>query len=1292
MSSILRSKIIDILNASVGQYCHGIDKDHISVSVFNGEVRISDVAIKQDSFIHHGLPFSVSAGRVGSLVVLIPWASLSSQPIDIHMSDLVLDICDSGVDTHGAISKNLDERAIKSKEANLAGDTLRRAALLRAQGSSGADNATAELGRMGTLLAGAVKNLNCSLTNLTIRYTTSDGSSFVFHIDSLSLMNVDENLKQAFLSVQSVTRKCCQLEGLSLMSSSASAISCPILEPISSKLILSFDSGADARLLISDLSLNVDSALVPVLVDITASGKLRIAQSRCASSRPSVPVRGNSRVWWRYVFACVVTMVAPQALKIRRLNRKISHYLKDYCRIYIKILLGDEDPELLTQLQAIEADLHADLICRFRDRCVAIIQSRGLLARKAQAASASRGGWFGKLLSSSPNQPFLSEEELRALSELSLAPDSQVLQHDATQPAAAVDAAHFGYKASVEFESFSVNFFDSNLPSFSAAISKFSAGVSFVDNKLSASCVLHRLKLCDSSPSKRGQYIASSSLHECDAADQLVIRACSSPDSTSISGKVSGIDVIINADSLALLSRWLDKARVISMHSSREVHAHGDSESSSVSLKLVAMHIQRSPQIEVDLSWQAPTVKLELASGTLCLFLGHFTLTSTPADDDGASPEVCPPALHSSVPHFFAGSYPCPSAIYHRFQLSLVDFTLGISDAQLPGTDPVQMQSQDGLQRIIAPTSAQLSFSFVRGEFMEQNWPFSQVSATCNSVSLEIRPCYCTAFNDAISMFIKLFADSSASKYDTIEEEVSLSISSYSHIDDDGPPSSDAPARASAVLFFVSNVPTVSVRILGHDLSRSDCSLVFLSSKTSLVLRSADVEAYMSVMQVKCCNNLLSASCPPHIILSVDGGASQAASLLHFWYAEKGSSLWSDTTMIATKTITSSGPSLGLSLDCADAAFNIDLYRSQGLLALISDNLDAFSASIKDDLSRKMESLITEVKQQMSTSGSAFSLEGKFSKLITHLFSGSESVSVLSAELCRSSLKLVFSQGSALDFSVSSDAFKVSDCTTSESKTPHVIIESDSSQSLQLSGRVSGESLTVTAALSKFQSNLFAPSVAKIWCLLFPPNASASESHSASSSTAAASKVIDISLVFNGAEILFSDRFMSRSGFLLTAPTMRLSCNVQGDKLTTIELLEGADAFRIDAVVDDIAMQVVRSDGSMCFTLQPSRFDLHCPVKTLSLYVSDRLFDYAIPFLSNVLGPAVAVFNAEEFVDQMLQQHGGKDFSITTGASSLRLYLGDSSPSQLFFPLFDVSGIEFVEFAFCSISLCFFPI
>ena len=212
----------------------------------------------------------------------------------------------------------------------------------------------------------------------------------------------------------------------------------------------------------------------------------------------------------------------------------------------------------------------------------------------------------------------------------------------------------------------------------------------------------------------------------------------------------------------------------------------------------------------------------------------------------------------------------------------------------------------------------------------------------------------------------------------------------------------------------------------------------------------------------------------------------------------------------------------------------------------------------------------------MSSTGSSFSFEGKSSKLITVLFSGSDSVAVLSAELHRSAVKLVFSAGSSIDFSVSSDAFKISDCMTSESKMPHAIVESNSSQSLQLSGNVSGESLTVTAALSKFQSNLYAPSLAKIWVLLFPPSA-APEPHATPSSTAAASKLIDISLVFDGAEILFSDKFLSRSGFLLTAPTMRLSCSVQGEELTSIELLEGADAFRIDAVVDGTAMQVMCS-------------------------------------------------------------------------------------------------------------------
>jgi hypothetical protein len=195
------------------------------------------------------------------------------------------------------------------------------------------------------------------------------------------------------------------------------------------------------------------------------------------------------------------------------------------------------------------------------------------------------------------------------------------------------------------------------------------------------------------------------------------------------------------------------------------------------------------------------------------------------------------------------------------------------------------------------------------------------------------------------------------------------------------------------------------------------------------------------------------------MILSVNGGASQAAALLHFWYAEEGSNLWSNETSVSTKTIISTGPSIGFSLTCADAELNVDLYRYQGLLDVISNNLDAVAVSIKEDKSRRMESFITDVKDKMSQTGSAFSFEGNFSKLVANLLSRSGFIPVLSAELHRSSVKLVFSEGSTIDFCVLSDAFKLCECMTPKSKSPHAIIESKSSQSLQLSGTVSGDSL-----------------------------------------------------------------------------------------------------------------------------------------------------------------------------------------------------------------------------------------
>jgi hypothetical protein len=147
---------------------------------------------------------------------------------------------------------------------------------------------------------------------------------------------------------------------------------------------------------------------------------------------------------------------------------------------------------------------------------------------------------------------------------------------------------------------------------------------------------------------------------------------------------------------------------------------------------------------------------------------------------------------------------------------------------------------------------------------------------------------------------------------------------------------------------------------------------------------------------------------------------------------------------------------------------------------------------------------------------------------------------------------------------------------------------------------------------------------------------------------------------------------MSSAGFCLTAPTMQLSCMIEHE-LTTIEVLEGADTFRIDALFGEACTHLMKCDGSISLTLRPSRNELLCSVKSLSLYISDRLLDYGIPFVHNGLGLAASVINTEAIVDKIIQRQSGQDFCITTCANALCLYLGDSSPTQPFIPLFEVS-------------------
>jgi len=83
---ILEKVLLNVL----GPYIEGIDINNFKVSLWSGQVSISQVAIKPEALQMLDLPLKMNYSSIGNLSISIPWKNLGSKPIEIVLEDLHL--------------------------------------------------------------------------------------------------------------------------------------------------------------------------------------------------------------------------------------------------------------------------------------------------------------------------------------------------------------------------------------------------------------------------------------------------------------------------------------------------------------------------------------------------------------------------------------------------------------------------------------------------------------------------------------------------------------------------------------------------------------------------------------------------------------------------------------------------------------------------------------------------------------------------------------------------------------------------------------------------------------------------------------------------------------------------------------------------------------------------------------------------------------------------------------------------------------------------------------------------
>jgi vacuolar protein sorting-associated protein 13A/C len=79
-----------ILLAKIGKFIIGLDREQLKVAVWQGDIILENVHLKEDIFLLWQLPIIIKYGLITRLVIKIPWTKLASEPVEILLQGLYM--------------------------------------------------------------------------------------------------------------------------------------------------------------------------------------------------------------------------------------------------------------------------------------------------------------------------------------------------------------------------------------------------------------------------------------------------------------------------------------------------------------------------------------------------------------------------------------------------------------------------------------------------------------------------------------------------------------------------------------------------------------------------------------------------------------------------------------------------------------------------------------------------------------------------------------------------------------------------------------------------------------------------------------------------------------------------------------------------------------------------------------------------------------------------------------------------------------------------------------------------
>ncbi|XP_048140983.1 uncharacterized protein LOC115736923 isoform X3 [Rhodamnia argentea] len=407
---MLEDQVANLLQRYLGNYVRGLNKEALKISVWKGDVELTNMQLKPEALNALKLPVRVKAGFLGSVKLKVPWSRLGQEPVLVSLDRIFL-LAEPSTGVEGCSEDSIQE-AKKSRVREMEMRLLERAQQLKSEVNQS---------WLGSLINTIIGNLKLSISNIHIRYEdleSNPGHPFAMGLtlEKLITVTVDDNGKETFVTGGSLERiqKSVELEQIALYLDSGISpwqLDKPWENLLPAEWVQVFRFGTDKGMPANNLTKKHTYILQPVtgnakyvksrpnehndqqpsqkaavnLDDVTLclskdgySDMLKLADNfaafnqrlKYAHFRPPVPIKSNPSSWWKYAYRAVSDQLKKASGKLSwEQVLKYAKLRKKYISLYAQLLKSDPGRAIADdnkEIEELDRELDIEVILQWR--------------------------------------------------------------------------------------------------------------------------------------------------------------------------------------------------------------------------------------------------------------------------------------------------------------------------------------------------------------------------------------------------------------------------------------------------------------------------------------------------------------------------------------------------------------------------------------------------------------------------------------------------------------------------------------------------------------------------------------------------------------------------------------------------------------------------------------------------------------------------------------------------------------------------------------------------------------